>query len=65
MKLARGQTLPMQPYKQGISHDRYSQTNRRSDLTDVALLTEELVEIYSTPTLKGWPQPKSKCTDSY
>ena len=26
--------------------------------TDVALLTEELIEIYSTPTPKGWPEPK-------
>ena len=26
--------------------------------TDAALLTEELTEIYSTPTPKGWPEPK-------
>ena len=26
--------------------------------TDVALLAEELSEIYSTPTPKGWPEPK-------
>ena len=26
--------------------------------TNVALLAEELVEIYSTPTPKGWPEPK-------
>ena len=26
--------------------------------TDVALLAEELTEIYSTPTPKGWPEPK-------
>ena len=26
--------------------------------TDVALLTEEFTEIYSTPTAKGWPEPK-------
>ena len=25
---------------------------------DAALLAEELVEIYSTPTPKGWPEPK-------
>ena len=25
---------------------------------DAALLTEELTEIYSTPTPKGWPEPK-------
>ena len=26
--------------------------------TDAALLDEELAEIYSTPTPKGWPKPK-------
>ena len=26
--------------------------------TDVALLAEELTEIYSTHTPKGWPEPK-------
>ena len=26
--------------------------------TDAALLAEELAEIYSTPTPKGWPKPK-------
>ena len=26
--------------------------------TDVALLAEELAEIYSTPTPKGWLEPK-------
>ena len=26
--------------------------------TDAALLAEELVEIYSTPTPKGWPELK-------
>ena len=26
--------------------------------TNAALLTEELTEIYSTPTPKGWPEPK-------
>ena len=26
--------------------------------TDAALLAEELPEIYSTPTPKGWPEPK-------
>ena len=25
--------------------------------TDAALLAEELAEIYSTPTPKGWPEP--------
>ena len=26
--------------------------------TDAALLVEELVEIYTTPTPKGWREPK-------
>ena len=26
--------------------------------TDAALLVEELAEIYSTPTPKGWPEPE-------
>ena len=26
--------------------------------TDAALLAEELIEIYSTPTPKWWPEPK-------
>ena len=26
--------------------------------TDAALLAEELAKIYSTPTPKGWPEPK-------
>ena len=26
--------------------------------TDAALLIEELTEIFSTPTPKGWPEPK-------
>ena len=26
--------------------------------TDAALLAEELTEIYSTPTPKGWPEQK-------
>ena len=26
--------------------------------TDAALVTEELAEIYSTPTPKRWPEPK-------
>ena len=52
----------MQPYKQSISQDGYSQTNQRSDTTDVALPIEELAEIYSTPTPKGWRKPESKGT---
>ena len=34
------------------------------DRTDAALLAEELAEIYSTPTPKGWPEPK-KVNDLY
>ena len=30
--------------------------------TDAALLVEELAEIYTTPTPKGWRKPKSKGT---
>ena len=40
--------------------------------TDAALLAEELTEIYSTPTPKGWPEPKKvsnlyliDCVSSY
>ena len=32
--------------------------------TDAALLAEELAEIYSTPTPKGWPESK-KVSNSY
>ena len=32
--------------------------------TDAALLVEELIEIYSTPTPKGWLEPK-KVIDLY
>ena len=32
--------------------------------TNAALLTEELAEIYSTPTSKGWPERK-KVIDLY
>jgi hypothetical protein len=36
--------------------------NQRSNLTDAALLAEELNEIYSTPTPRGWHKPKGKGT---
>ena len=43
----------MQLYKYDTSHDgTHRQARGRS--VDVALLVEELVEIYSTPTPKGW-----------
>ena len=32
--------------------------------TDAALLAKELIEIYSTPAPKGWPEPK-KVTNLY
>ena len=42
------------------------------DRTDAALLAEELAEIYSAPTPKGWPEPKKvsnlyliDCVSSY
>ena len=34
------------------------------DQIDAAVLAEELAEIYSTPTSKGWPEPK-KVNDLY
>ena len=43
----------MQLYKHNISHDdTHRQAGGRS--VDAALLVEELIEIYSTPTPKGW-----------
>ena len=34
------------------------------DRIDAAILAEELIKIYSTPTRKGWPEPK-KVIDLY
>jgi hypothetical protein len=45
-----------------ISHDGYSQTSRRSGRPMLPYLPKELIEIYSTPTPKGWHKPKSKGT---
>ena len=43
----------MQLYKHNISHDgTHRQTGGWS--VDAALLIEKLIEIYSTPTPKGW-----------
>ena len=43
----------MQLYKHNISHDgTHRQARGRS--ADAALPVEELIEIYSTPTPKGW-----------
>ena len=50
----------------GISHDGTYRQAVEVDRIDaaVAVLAEELIEIYSTPTLKGWPEPK-KVIDLY
>ena len=45
-----------------ISRDGYSQTSQRSGHLMQPCLPKELVEIYSTPTPKGWRKPKSKGT---
>jgi hypothetical protein len=44
------------------SHDGYSQTSSRSGRPMQPCLPKELVEIYSTPTPKGWPELKGKGT---
>ena len=51
----------MQLYKYDTSHDgTHRQAGGRS--VDAALLVEELIEIYSTPTPKGWREAeKSNC----
>jgi hypothetical protein len=53
----------MQPYKRNISHDRYSQTNRRSDLTvgSPACRRTHRNLLYSYS--RGWCKPKSKGTN--
>ena len=53
----------MQLYKHNISHDStHRQAEGRS--VDAALLVEELIEIYSTSTPKGWREAKkSNCID--
>ena len=35
------------------------------DRIDAAVLAEKLAEIYSTPTPKGWPEPKKKVNNLY
>ena len=39
-------------------------TSSEVNRIDAAVLAEELTEIYSTPTPKGWPEPK-KVIDLY
>ena len=48
----------------GISHDGTYRQAVKVDRIDAAVLAEELTEIYSTPTPKGWPEPK-KVIDLY
>ena len=54
----------MQPYEQRYKPWRYLQQAVKVDWIDAAILTEELTEIYSTPTPKGWIEPK-KVIDLY
>jgi hypothetical protein len=52
----------MQLYKHNISRDgTHRQAGSRS--ADVALLVEELTEIYITPTPKGWREAEKVKTD--
>ena len=48
----------------GISHDGTYRQAVEVNKIDAAILAEELTEIYSTPTSKGWPDPK-KVNDLY
>ena len=49
----------MQLYKHNISRDdTHRQARGRS--ADAAMLVEELIEIYSTTTPKGWREAKKK-----
>ena len=42
----------------GSSHDATYRQAVEVDRIDVVILAEELTEIYSTPTPKGWSEPK-------
>ena len=42
----------------GISHDGTHRQVVEVNQINAAILAEELTEIYSTPTPKGWPEPK-------
>ena len=42
----------------GINHDDTYRQAVEVDRIDAAVLAEKLTEIYSTPTPKGWPEPK-------
>ena len=50
----------MQPYKQRYKPWRYLQQAVEVDRIDVAILAEELAEIYYTPTPKGGRSRKGK-----
>ena len=50
----------MQPYEQRYKLWRYLQQVVEVDRIDVAVLAEELAEIYSTPTPKGGRSQKNK-----
>ena len=42
----------------GINHDGTYRQAVEVDRIDAVVLAEELTEIYSTPTPKGWSEPK-------
>ena len=48
----------------GINHDGTYRQAVEVDWIDAAVLAKELTEIYSTPTPKGWLEPK-KVIDLY
>ena len=48
----------MQPYEPRYKPWQYLQQVVEVDRIDAAVLAKELAEIYSTPTPKGWPEPK-------
>ena len=48
----------MQPYEQRYKPSWYLQQAVEVNRIDAAILAEELAEIYSTPTPKGWPEVK-------
>ena len=54
----------MQPYEQRYKPLQYLQQAMEVDWIDAAVLAKELTKIYSTPTPKGWPEPK-KVIDLY
>ena len=62
----------MQPYEHKYKPMMVLTDKSEVSRTDAALLAKELTEIYSTPTPKGWPEPKKvsnlyliDCVSSY